>query len=62
MQEIQVSVEEKQRVKDKFILRFHSEGQRAEIKARAASNKRSMNAEVLMLIEAGIANMNRVSA
>ena len=36
---------------DKFILRFHGEGQRSEIKARAALNKRSMNAEILVLIE-----------
>ena len=40
---------------DKFILRFHGEGQRSEIKARAALNKRSMNAEILLLIEQGLA-------
>lgn len=39
---------------DKFILRFHGEGQRSEIKARAALNKRSMNAEILLLIEQGL--------
>ena len=41
--------------KDRFILRFHGEGQRSEIKARAAANKRSMNAEILLLIEQGLA-------
>lgn len=39
----------------KFILRFHGEGQRSEIKARAALNKRSMNAEILILIEQALA-------
>ena len=62
MQQIQVGGEQKRNPKDKFILRFHSEGQRAEIKARAASNKRSMNSEVMVLIEAGIASLSRVSA
>lgn len=41
--------------KDRFILRFHDEGQRAAMKARAAANKRSMNAEILVLIEQGLA-------
>ena len=41
--------------KDRFILRFHGEGQRSEIKARAALNKRSMNAEILLLIEQALA-------
>ena len=45
--------------KDRFILRFHDEGQRSEIKARAASNKRSMNAEILLLIEQGLAASRR---
>ncbi|MFB9242389.1 MULTISPECIES: Arc family DNA-binding protein [Massilia] len=40
--------------KDRFILRFHSEGQRDMLKARAQANLRTMNAEILFLIEAGI--------
>lgn len=39
--------------KDRFILRFHTEDQRAHLKARAALNRRSMNAEILFLIERG---------
>lgn len=39
--------------RDRFILRFPSEGQRDQIKAQAARNHRSMNAEVLYLIERG---------
>lgn len=40
--------------KDRFILRFHDEGQRSKIKARAANNRRSMNAEILLLIDQGL--------
>lgn len=43
--------------KDRFILRFHSDGQRAAMKARAFANKRSMNAEILVLIEQGLASV-----
>jgi plasmid stability protein len=43
--------------KDRFILRFHDEGQRAAMKARAAANKRSMNSEILVLIEQGLASI-----
>lgn len=62
MQQIQGGGQGQHNAKDRFILRFHDEGQRAELKVRAALNKRSMNAELLVLIEAGIANMNRGSA
>lgn len=48
------AVTEKRDGKDKFIVRFSSEQQRAEIKARAALNRRTMNAEVLFLIEKGL--------
>ena len=43
-----------QQDKDRFILRFHSAGQRDALKARAKANLRTMNAEILFLIEAGI--------
>ena len=39
---------------DRFILRFHSDGQRQALKDRAAQNKRSLNAELLYLIEKGV--------
>lgn len=39
--------------KDRFVLRFHDEEQRAHLKARAALNHRSLNAEILFLIERG---------
>lgn len=39
---------------DRFIVRFHSDGQRQALKQRAAENKRSLNAEILFLIEKGI--------
>lgn len=54
MHKIQGGLEERHNAKDRFILRFHDEGQRAAIKARAATNNRSMNAEVLVLIERGV--------
>lgn len=40
--------------KDRFIVRFHSAGQRAALKARAQANMRTLNAELLFLIDAGI--------
>lgn len=43
-----------QQDKDRFILRFHSAGQRDALKARSKANMRTMNAEILFLIEAGI--------
>lgn len=62
MQQIQINGDEKHNAKDRFILRFHDEGQRAELKARAALNKRSLNAELLVLIEVGIATADRAAA
>ncbi|QDD65566.1 hypothetical protein EJD96_16075 [Herbaspirillum seropedicae] len=41
--------------KDRFIVRFHDEEQRIALKVRAAQNRRTMNAEILFLIEKGIA-------
>lgn len=38
---------------DKFIIRFDG-AQREAIKARATENRRSMNAEILLLIEVGM--------
>ncbi|MCR4158833.1 Arc family DNA-binding protein [Kerstersia gyiorum] len=43
---------------DKFMLRFTDGSLRQELKARAAKNRRSMNAEILCLIEAGLAKEN----
>jgi hypothetical protein len=40
---------------DKFVLRFDGAGdQRTKLKVRAAENRRTMNAEILYLIEKGI--------
>jgi hypothetical protein len=39
------------KVVDQFIVRFERPGHRDEIKSRAAANNRSMNAELLYLIE-----------
>ena len=39
---------------DRFILRFHNNGQRDALKRRASKNKRSLNAEFLFLLEKGI--------
>lgn len=39
---------------DKFMLRFPDEGTRQTLKARAALNRRSLNAEILCLIDAGL--------
>ena len=39
--------------KDQFVLRFPESGMRKEIKARAAMNERSMNAELIYLIRCG---------
>jgi hypothetical protein len=40
--------------REQFIVRF-PEGLRAKVKAVAAANRRSMNAELLLLIERGLA-------
>ena len=47
------SAQTKNDAKDRFILRFHDAGHRTAMKDRAAKNKRTMNAELLFLLEAG---------
>lgn len=54
MSQIQSGDQTQHNAKDRFILRFHDQGQRAAMKVRAAANKRSMNAEILVLIEQGL--------
>ena len=39
---------------DKFILRFNVDGLRKELKIRAATNERTLNAEILFLIKRGM--------
>ena len=51
--ECNMSVNNKEGKMDKFIIRFDGE-QREAIKLRAEKNHRSMNAELLVLIDAGI--------
>ncbi len=51
--ECTVSVNNKEGKMDKFIIRFDRD-QREAIKLRAEKNRRSMNAELLLLIDAGI--------
>lgn len=48
------SVQTKNDAKDKYVLRFHDEDQRVDLKCRAAKSKRTMNAEILFLLEEGI--------
>lgn len=51
-----MKVEEAKRADaDKFVLRFDAPGLRDALKARAAANRRSLNAELLSLIEHGMA-------
>lgn len=45
--------------KDRYILRFPKKHQRELIKQRAASNNRTLNAELLYLIEAGMRALDR---
>ena len=40
--------------KDKFILRFHKDGQRDDLKIRAIRNRRTLNGELLYLIDRGM--------
>lgn len=40
---------------DKFIIRFPEPGLRQRLKANAALNRRSLNAEILVLIDVGLA-------
>lgn len=49
------------RISDQYVLRF-PDGMRDTIKVRAALNRRSMNAEILCLIEAGLAKENAPTA
>lgn len=39
---------------DKFLMRFHQDGLRRELKVRAAQNERTLNAEILFLIKRGL--------
>ena len=39
---------------DRFIVRFHDEGLRKQLKVKAAENERTLNAEILYLIKRGI--------
>ena len=39
---------------DKFLMRFHQDGLRKELKVRAAQNERTLNAEILYLIKRGL--------
>ncbi|MCD2163823.1 Arc family DNA-binding protein [Comamonas koreensis] len=48
--------------KDQFVLRFPESNMRKEIKARAAMNERSMNAELIYLIKRGQAEEQKKSA
>lgn len=41
---------------DKFVVRFSETGMRDAIKERAAVNRRSMNSEILWLLEVGMKN------
>ncbi|AZV95185.1 hypothetical protein CBF45_16840 [Bordetella sp. J329] len=43
-----------QQRQDRYILRFPKSGTRQQLKARAALNGRSLNAEILCLIDAGL--------
>lgn len=54
MNKVRSNAQTKNDAKDRFIVRFHDEGQRIEFKVRAARNKRTMNAELLFLLEKGI--------
>lgn len=53
MEQERSAAQAKNNAKDRFILRFHDDGQRSKHKARAASGKRTLNAELLFLIEKG---------
>ncbi|MDQ1831950.1 Arc family DNA-binding protein [Massilia scottii] len=58
-----MSVEISKQPKDRYILRFPTHDQREALKQRAARNHRTMNAEILYLIEAGLRAINsQVSA
>lgn len=50
-----------QQAKDRYILRFERPGHREQLKAMAAREKRSLNKQILLLIEAGEAVANQRS-
>ena len=39
---------------DKFLMRFHQDGLRKELKLRAVQNERTLNAEIIYLIKRGL--------
>lgn len=47
---------------DKYILRFETAGHRARLKEQAARAKRSLNKQILLLIEAGEAALQKTEA
>ncbi|WP_343724946.1 Arc family DNA-binding protein [Herbaspirillum huttiense] len=51
---MKTEMQKRSEAKDKFIVRFEDEAQRISLKVRAAENRRTMNAEILFLIEKGI--------
>ena len=54
-----MNIVEPKQDKDRYILRFHAQDQREQLKRRAAENHRTLNAEILALIEAGMRAMDR---
>jgi len=50
-----------QQAKDRYILRFERPGHREQLKAMAAREKRSLNKQILLLIEAGEAAQAKTS-
>ena len=45
---------------DKYIVRFHDPGLRAQLKSRAALNERTLNAEIIYLVKKGLATESAV--
>ena len=39
---------------DKFLMRFHQDGLRKELKLRAVQNERTLNAEIIYLVKCGL--------
>lgn len=39
---------------DKFLMRFHQDGLRKELKLRAVQNERTLNAEIIYLVKRGL--------
>lgn len=46
-------------VADRFLVRFHRPGHRDALKVQAAQQKRSLNSQILLLIEAGEASIEK---